>query len=249
MVAATGPASDGQALAALGPAALERQAPGLRLHALAEPVAAGALALLWLVGAFHGERASATRRRILLHARAPPPIQLFPAISGVGSRHASGALSAASGHWYIRRRPDSFAGSSARPYAAHSEGVDDAWPDPAARPRLGLGPLRAAQRRAGFHLRDLARPASSAGDRRRHARRRGAGRDPQLGRRPLRAGPADLRGRGPRAGDERRPRRARCRHRGGRAARGRPRGRVRRAGVSPQAHVRPVRHRRLRAGC
>src|SRR5215210_8092602 len=56
MVASVGPASDGEALAALGPAALERLTPGLREHALAKPVAASTLALLGLVGALHGER-------------------------------------------------------------------------------------------------------------------------------------------------------------------------------------------------
>ena len=48
--------SDGQPLAALVAAALERQAAGARAHARAEPVGAGALALLGLVGALHRDR-------------------------------------------------------------------------------------------------------------------------------------------------------------------------------------------------
>src|SRR5258705_185615 len=51
------PPSDGQSLAALGAPTLERQATGTRLHAGAEAVGAGALALLGLVGALHGRRA------------------------------------------------------------------------------------------------------------------------------------------------------------------------------------------------
>src|SRR3954471_10664405 len=49
-------ASDREALAALGAAALQRQPAGLRLHALAKAVCACALALLRLVGALHGRR-------------------------------------------------------------------------------------------------------------------------------------------------------------------------------------------------
>ena len=49
--------SDGESLAALGAAALERQPAGRVLHARAEPVRAGALALLGLVGPLHGGRA------------------------------------------------------------------------------------------------------------------------------------------------------------------------------------------------
>ena len=86
-----------------------------------------------------------TRRRILLHAASVTVRDVFPATCGVSSPGSREGPVAPSGHWYIRRRPDSFAGSSAVYVHAHSEGVDDAWHDPAARPRLGLDPRRAAQ--------------------------------------------------------------------------------------------------------
>jgi len=44
---------NGQLLAALGAATLERQAPGLGLHTLTKPVCAGALALLGLIRTLH----------------------------------------------------------------------------------------------------------------------------------------------------------------------------------------------------
>src|SRR5947208_12529539 len=76
-----------QALPALGPSTLERHAASSRAHPRAEPVNAGALALLWLVGALHlavaGARPSSAlvrkprgqaprRSSIGVHARAPP---------------------------------------------------------------------------------------------------------------------------------------------------------------------------------
>src|SRR5215210_2649976 len=54
--AAGRPPSDGQLLATLRAAALQRDAAGARAHADTEPVRAGALALLGLVGALHGVR-------------------------------------------------------------------------------------------------------------------------------------------------------------------------------------------------
>src|SRR6185437_1775052 len=51
------PPSHRQALATLGAAALERESAGAGLHAGSNAVGAGALALLRLVGAFHGSRA------------------------------------------------------------------------------------------------------------------------------------------------------------------------------------------------
>ena len=50
------PPSDAEPLPALRATALQGQTPGTRAHARAEPVGAGALSLLGLVGALHGRR-------------------------------------------------------------------------------------------------------------------------------------------------------------------------------------------------
>src|SRR5580700_9215601 len=59
--------SGGQALTALVAAALERQPARARAHPGTKPVGAGALALLWLIGALH-DRCSPPRAVFL-----PPP--------------------------------------------------------------------------------------------------------------------------------------------------------------------------------
>src|SRR3954453_7897084 len=50
-----------QSLALLVAAALQDEAPGLRLHALAEAMGASPLAFLGLIGALHGDRESSQR--------------------------------------------------------------------------------------------------------------------------------------------------------------------------------------------
>ena len=134
------------------------------------------------------------------------------------------------------------------------ESVDDPCAA-SARAHLVPDPSRAAARGHRLHLPPVARAAARAGDRRRHAAGRRPGGDPHMGRRPLRAGPPDLRG----------ERARRSHHRDGRAAGGavgRPAGRAgaravehpqpSRAGagrpaerrLQPEVHVRPVRDRR-----
>src|SRR3954468_22536053 len=102
MVASTDPAprraSDGEALAALGAPALERQATGLRLHALAKPVRPRALALLRLVGPLHGDADRSGRG-------APPPhADVFVASCGICASTLGRALRTSSARCYIRRR-------------------------------------------------------------------------------------------------------------------------------------------------
>ena len=66
----------GEPLAALGAAALEKRTAGAGAHARAEPVGAGALALLWLVGALHGcarARVQDRRRDAFPAFCGPPP--------------------------------------------------------------------------------------------------------------------------------------------------------------------------------
>src|SRR5438552_11710184 len=100
-----------QALPALGPSTLERHAASSRAHPRAEPVNAGALALLWLVGALHlavaGARPSSAlvrkprgqaprRSSIGVHARARP---------GRAARRSAAALGSALAPPRRRARP------------------------------------------------------------------------------------------------------------------------------------------------
>ncbi|MDX6720454.1 MAG: chromosomal replication initiator protein [Solirubrobacteraceae bacterium] len=65
----------------------------------------GALALLGLVGAFHGSGCANGAARILPHAAVPTGAEVFPASCGLHLAASASASGSPSGRWYIRRRP------------------------------------------------------------------------------------------------------------------------------------------------
>jgi hypothetical protein len=87
-----------QACAALVAAALEHRPAGARAHTRAEPVGAGALALLGLVGALHGFESSECRSIGSMPAgQFRAPVMAFPAICAIPFRRPLSSPARASG--------------------------------------------------------------------------------------------------------------------------------------------------------
>ena len=111
--------SDRQTLAPLGPAALEHDPTSMRVHAGAEPVGTGTLALLGLVGALHRAGKS---RPCLRDARRPPARAFYPRFATCPGVPFGGS----DRRWYVRcaavaNRPARRAAASARRTLSNQE--------------------------------------------------------------------------------------------------------------------------------